>query len=70
MHRRQPMIYPTLRRRFCKDALKRMGFQFTSTSGWTLVRLGAMRRPHATASPDGEFWRVAPLVSSRVWRPR
>ncbi|SDR62984.1 hypothetical protein SAMN05445850_8550 [Paraburkholderia tuberum] len=70
MHRRQPKIYATLRRRFCKDALKRMGFQYTSTSGSTLVKLGAMRTPYATARPDGEFWRVTPLVSPRVWRPR
>jgi uncharacterized protein (DUF169 family) len=70
MHRRQPKIYATLRRRFCREALTRMGFQRTSSSGSALVKLGAMRTPYATASPDGEFWRVTPLVSPRVWRPR
>lgn len=70
MHRIQPKIYATLRRRFCREALKRMGFQKTSTSGSTLVKLGAMRTPYATASQDGEFWRVTPLVSRRVWCPR
>ncbi len=47
-----------------------MGFQSTSTSGATLIKLGAMRTPYATASRDGEMWRVTPLVSPRLWRPR
>jgi hypothetical protein len=59
-----------LGRLFLKHSLIRMGFQKTSTSGSTLVKLGAMRTPYATASRDGEFWRVTPLVSPRVWRPR
>jgi len=53
MHRRQPRIYATLRRRFCREALARMGFQKTSTSGSTLVKLGAMRTPYATAAQCG-----------------
>jgi hypothetical protein len=69
MKRRHPKIYATLRRRFVLEALKRMGFQYTSTSGSTLVKLGACRTPYATASRDGEFWRVTPLVGPRVWRP-
>jgi hypothetical protein len=30
MRRRDPKIYATLRRRYVIDALKRMGFQYTS----------------------------------------
>jgi hypothetical protein len=70
MRRRDPKIYATLRRRYVIDALKRMGFQYTSTSGSTLVKLGPHRTPYATASRDGEFWRVTPLVGPRVWRAR
>lgn len=70
MRRREPKIYATLRRRFCTEALIRMGFKYTSTSGSTLVMLGAFRTPYATASRDGEFWRVTPLVGRRIWRPR
>ncbi|CAD6559443.1 hypothetical protein LMG24235_06679 [Paraburkholderia sabiae] len=70
MRRRQPKIYATLRRRFCTEALVTMGFKYTSTSGSTLVKLGACRTPYATASRDGEFWRVTPLVGPRIWRAR
>jgi hypothetical protein len=64
--RRQPKIYATLRRRYCTETLKAMGFQYTSTSGSTLVKLGACRAELAVATPNGEFWRVTPLV--RHWR--
>jgi len=47
-----------------------MGFQKRSTGGSAPVKLGAVRTPYATASQDGEFWRVTPLVSPRAWRPR
>jgi hypothetical protein len=70
MRRRQLKIYATLRRRFCEEALKAMGFQRTSASGSALVKLGACRTPYATAYRDGELWRVTPLVSPRIWRPR
>lgn len=70
MRRRQPKIYATFRRRFCEEALKAMGFQYTSTSGSTLVKLGACRTLYATASRDGQLWRVTPLVGPRIWRPR
>jgi uncharacterized protein (DUF169 family) len=70
MRRRQPKIYATLRRHFCTEALVSMGFKYTSTSGSTLVNLGAFRTPYATASRNGELWRVTPLVGTRVWRPR
>jgi hypothetical protein len=55
-----------LRRRYCTEALKAMGFQYTSTSGSTLVKLGACRAELAVATRNGEFWRVTPLV--RHWR--
>jgi hypothetical protein len=71
MRQCEPKIYATPRRRYCTEALTSMGFRYTSTSGSTLVKLGACRTPYATATRDGEFWQVTPLVSvsPRVWRP-
>jgi uncharacterized protein (DUF169 family) len=69
MKRRQPKIYATLRKRYCIEALKAMGFQRTSTSGSTLVKLGACRALYAEARPDGEFYRITPYVGPSVWRP-
>jgi hypothetical protein len=62
MRQRESKIYATLRRRYCTEALTSMGFQYTSTSGLALVKLGACRTPYATATRDGEFWRVTPLA--------
>ncbi|QXE07369.1 hypothetical protein BJG93_36605 (plasmid) [Paraburkholderia sprentiae WSM5005] len=57
-------IYATLRKRYCTEALKSMGF---TRDGSMLVKRGACRKVYATASSlDGYFWRVTPLV--RHWR--
>ena len=63
--RRPPTAYAMLRKRYSRQALQLMGFQFDSQ--FRFVKLGACRTLLAEASgPDGISWRVRPFV--RQWR--
>jgi len=63
--RRTAIVYAMLRKRYSRQALQLMGFQFDSQLRF--VKLGACRTLLAEASsPDGISWRVRPFV--RHWR--
>lgn len=63
MRRYQP-IYATLKRRFSRQELIRLGFR---DDGSQMVKRGACRSLLATATASsGDSWRVTPLV--RHWR--
>ncbi|CAG9183966.1 hypothetical protein [Cupriavidus pampae] len=64
-HPKAQPIYATLRKRFCAEALRHMGFV---RDGSGMVKRGPRRVELAVARPDGEFWRVTPQV--RDWHKR